>query len=803
MLDASRYRDWVIAEILGQRMTNVRTILKRTVCFSAVGYLALIVGAPDDVHAQNSNLPPVTVDAPTQQQLRRTAQRRNAARTRAPARRVAAPAQATPADTANRGPVGERANGPVVGVLATQSGTSTKTDTPILTTPQSISVIPKDQIYQQGAQSVNEALRYTPGITLDTYGATTFYDAFKLRGFDAPRYLDGLRLPIDPGTQFAFPRVDPYMLERIEVLKGPSSGLYGATDPGGFLNMISKRPTDYHRGEVIGTFGSFNTFQGAVDVSGPLDKNKEFLYRIVGLARDADGQQDFVHQNRYLIAPSFTWRPTNDTSLTILSHLQRTENKGWQQYVPGPVSLLPWTRGRIPYSRYIGEPSVDGYRLDQGAIGYAFEHRFDNNLQFRSNFRYTDVSNKLTGVRTENIPDFSLFPAFVPVTVNGMFPGTNLAGRSINYVNSSVKNLTADNHLQADFITGPFQHKVLAGIDYQRQDGDSDYRFSFINPIDVYNPVYGAGPIPAAATLPPSIRLDSNLNQTGLYLQDQIKLDRWSLTLTGRHDWANVRNVSTGGFPLPGTYTSNDKAFTGRVGLSYLFDSGLAPYVSYSTSFQPISGVSSAGAALKPTTGEGKEIGVKFKPAGMNLMFTAAVYEIVQQNVVTADPANINLSIQAGEVRSRGIELEARGNLSREFEIIGGYSHVEPEVTKDTFFRGKTLPYVALDTVSLWGKYTWYDGPVAGLGIGAGIRYVGTQFGDSANSFVVPSYTLFDAAISYDFAYLRPDMKGWSAQVTATNLTNRYYVSGCATSQVYCGLGAARTVLGTLRYAWN
>lgn len=785
----------------GAHMATLRTILKSTVCLSAVSYLALSVGAPDEVHAQGSSLPPVTVDAPKPQQARRAAPRRNAARTSAPARRVARPVQPAPSDAANRGNVGERANGPVVGILASQSGTSTKTDTPILTTPQSISVVPKDQIFDQGVQSIVEALRYTPGVYLDAFGATTFFDSVKIRGFDAPRYLDGLRLPVDPGTQFAYPRIEPYGLERIEVLKGPSSGLYGATDPGGFLSLISKRPTDYHRGEIVGTFGSFERFQGAFDLSGPLDKKGEFLYRVVGLGRSTDNQQDFVHENKYFIAPSFTWRPTNDTSFTILSHYQKIDSKGWQQYVPGGASLLFNPNGRIPYSRYMGEPGIDGYKLEQGSIGYAFEHRFDNNLQFRSNFRYTDVKNDLAGVRPEDISDFTTTPP-TPLTFAGLFPGNRLAARSINYVVSSVQNVALDNHVQADFITGPFMHKVLAGTDYQHQQGNSDYRFSYITPIDIYAPVYGS-PVPSAASLAPFIKTDSKLDQVGLYLQDQIKLDRWTLTLTGRHDWANSRTISTGGFPLPGTYISDDKAFTGRVGLNYLFDSGLSPYVSYSTSFQPITGVDSSNQAFRPTTGEGIEGGIKFKPFDKNLLFTAAVFEITQQNVVTADPGNTRLSIQNGEVRSRGLEFELRGNVTREFEIIAGYAHTEVEVTRDTFFKGKTLPNFAADTASVWSKYTWYDGPVAGLGIGGGVRFVGRTFGDSANSFTIPSYTLFDAAVSYDFQYLRPDMKGWTAQVNLTNLTNRYYVSSCLTGLPYCGLGAARTVLGTLRYAWN
>jgi len=686
-----------------------------------------------------------------------------------------------------RGAVGERANGPVVGYLATQSATGTKTDTPILTTPQSISVVTKDQIADQGAQNLVEALRYTPGVSLDTFGATTLFDAVKLRGFDAPRYLDGLRLPLDPGTQFAFPRIETYGLERIEVLRGPASGLYGQTDPGGLINMISKRPTATPQHEIIGTFGSFNRFQGAFDSSGPLDRNGEFLYRVVGLGYSTDGQQDFVHQNKVFIAPSLTWRPTTDTSFTILSQYQNIDNKGWQQYVPGGAAgLAPNPFGRIPYSRYIGEPSADGYKLEQFAIGYALEHRFDNNLQFRSNFRYFDVTNNLAGVRSE-----------------GLLPDFRTALRSFNYVNSAVQNVALDNQIQADFATGPLIHKVLAGFDYQRHDSTSNYKFTFIAPIDVFAPAYGAF-IPLASTLAPFIDTQTTAKQAGLYLQDQVKLDRWTLTLTGRQDWAQADTISKAFFPAAGTYLQNDKATTGRVGLNYLFDNGVSPYANYSTSFVPTSGTNQFGQLFKPTTGEGAEVGIKFKPVGTNLMLTAAVFELTQQNVLTADPTNVIFSVQTGEVRVRGIELEARGNITRELEVIGAYSRYDPKVTKSNDgFVGNYLVNTSLDQAALWAKYTWYDGPVAGLGIGGGMRYVGKNYGDAANTIVIPEYTLFDATVSFDLRYLRPDLRGWSAQINATNLTNKYYVSSCLTALAYCGLGSARTVLGTLKYAWN
>ena len=731
-------------------------------------------------------LPPVTIDAPRPQAARPAQPSRRAARSQS-ARRAAVAARQQNVERAASAAAGERANGPVVGYLANQSGTGTKTDTPILTTPQSISVVTKDQVEAQGAQSVVDALRYTPGVTLDTYGATTFFDAFRLRGFEAPRYLDGLRLPFDPGTQFATPRIETYGLERLEVLRGPSSGLYGQTEPGGLLNMVSKRPTAVPQHEIVGTLGSFDRFQGAFDTSGPIDKNGEFLYRLVGLARSTDGQQDFVHEDKVFIAPSLTWRPTTDTSFTFLSHYQSIKNKGWQQYVPGDAAgLRPNPYGHMPYSRYMGEPSADGFKLQQFSVGYAFEHRFDNNLQFRSNFRYFDVSQNLGGVRSE-----------------GLLPDFRTALRSFNYVNSAAQNVALDNQVQADFATGPLIHKVLVGFDYQRQASTSDYKFTMIAPIDVFAPTYGAF-VPPASALPSFINTETTANQAGLYAQDQIKLDRWTLTVTGRQDWAQADTVSKGFFPAPGTYLQNDKASTGRVGLNYLFDIGLSPYANYSTSFVPTSGTDQFGNAFKPTTGEGAELGVKFKPVGSNLMLTAAIFEVTQQNVLTADPGNINFSVQTGEARVRGFEFEARGNVTRELEIVGGYNKYDPRVTKSNDGNvGKYLLNTALEQASLWAKYTWYDGPVAGLGIGGGVRYVGRSFGDNGNTVLLPDYTLFDATVSFDFKYLRPDLKGWSAQVNATNLTNRYYVPSCLTGLAYCGLGAARTVLGTVRYAWN
>jgi iron complex outermembrane receptor protein len=697
---------------------------------------------------------------------------------------VQAPRNVPPVAPAAPAQAGERGIGPVQGFAATRSVTATKTDTPILETPQSISVVTQDQIQAQGAQTVSEALWYTPGVTPLSFGANAFFDSFKLRGFDAPRYLDGLRLPSDT-TTFALPKIEVYGLERLEVLKGPSSALYGQTEPGGLINMISKRPTDTFHLEALTTFGSFDRRQGAFDVGGPLDPKGEFLYRVVGLGRLSDSQTDFVQDNTAFIAPSFTWRPTADTTFTILSQYQKIKNSGYQQYIPAQVSFLANPNGFIPIGRYLGEPGPDGFILEQAAIGYAFEHHFNNYLQFRQNLRYLEVSNDLSSVRSEGMVGNS----------------TTLVARTYNYVKARASNLAVDNQMQADFATGPLLHKVLLGLDHFDLKAGTDYRSAVIAPIDAYNPVYGS-PIPSFESLAPFIRRDDKQSQTGLYLQDQVKLDRWTLLLTTRRDWVTSDFTSYAFFPPAGHYNTSDTAPTYRAGLSYLFDFGLSPFVTYATSFTPNLGADLDGKPFKPTTGEGTEFGLKYKPPGVDLMVTTSVFDILRKDVLTPSPINPLFSVQTDAVRVRGFEFEAKGNVTRELELIVGYTHLDPKVTQSiSGYVGKYLMNTALDQASAWAKYTWYYGTLAGVGIGGGVRYVGKTFGDNFNTLVVPSYTVFDATVSYDLAYVRPDWTGWSAQVNVTNVADRYYVASCFTGSPYCSFGTARTVLGTLKYS--
>lgn len=732
-------------------------------------------------------LPPVTVEAPERkssaktapsaQSGARTAKRRVNRRPQIPQTAVTqAPAPTTTAQNA------QSPYGPGVGYVATRSVTGTKTNTPILETPQSISVVTRDQMATQGVQTVSEALRYTPGITLNTFGVNSVFDTIWVRGFQVPLYLDGLILPVDSTTTFVTSRVVPYGLERIEVLRGPSSGLYGATPPGGLVNMISKRPTDTPQNEVGIQYGSFNERQAFFDTSGPADAKGEWLYRVVGLGRLSDTQIDFQQNNQYYVAPSVTWRPTAATSWTLLASVQEySGNRGYQQYVPAIGSLLPNPNGRIPYSRFLGEPGQDYFRLPQQSIGWAFEHRFNDVLQFHQNIRFSNVNVDLLALRAD-----------------GILPDLTTAPRSELYVFGNTKNFATDQGFQADIATGPVLHKALLGVDYYRTIADSGFNGARGTPINVFAPVYGTPQVPLSA-MSPVVHAKTDLQQTGFYMQEQAKLDRWVLFLTGRADLVDNTNTN---YLAVKTTDQFDSAKTWRAGLSYVFPIGLAPYILYSTSFQPLVGVNAQGQAFVPTTGKSKEIGIKYEPVGINALFTAALYDTTQQNVLTTDLANPLFSTQTGEVNVKGFEFEAHASISERLDVIGGYSRLFPKVTQSNMGNaGSYLPNVALETASLWAVYTMRDTIFAGWALGGGVRYTGNSYADNLNTIVIPPYTLFDAMVSYDFAYLSRQLRGLKFQLNVTNLANTYYVANCF-GLTWCSLGAERTILATLKYQW-
>lgn len=680
----------------------------------------------------------------------------------------------------------ESAFGPVSGYVANRSAAGTKTDTPLVETPQSVSAVTRDDIDARGARNLGEALSYTAGVATGRRGESNSFggDNIAIRGFagdgtagaSGSEYADGLRLR---GTNYVVSGFDPYLYERIDVLKGPASVLYGQGTPGGVINAISRRPRDVFGGEVQFQVGSYDRLQGAFDVTGPLDRDKTVLYRLTGLKLDSDTQTDFMERDRDLIAPAVTWRPRADTTLTLLASYQHDDIKGTPlNSVPAYGSVLSNPNGDIPSSRYVGEPGFDRWDRSSYSIGYLFEHRFDDTWTVRQNARY----------QNHELDWKVLFPGALAAN------GRTLSRTAFTAVENS-HNVAIDNQVQAKVTTGPLQHTVLVGLDYARNRSDTLRGQAAAPTLDLYAPVYGY----TIADPPIYQSLETRASQLGLYAQDQIKLGGWNLLLGGRRDWADTKTRNR----LNGASSGqDDTAFTGRAGLLYLFDSGLAPYVSYAESFDPASGTDYSGAPFEPTTGTQYEAGVKFQPPGYNSVITLAIFNIEQQNVLTSDPAHTGFSVQTGEVRSRGIEIEGKASLDRGLDLLFAYSLTDVEVTESNGTdKGKVPVAVPRHQASLWADYTVQAGAMAGLGLGAGVRYVGESWGDTTNTIKVPSYTVFDAAVHYDLSQLSPSLAGAVLAVNATNLFDRDYVASC-TRATSCYYGTARTVIGTLKYQW-
>jgi len=685
---------------------------------------------------------------------------------------------------------GERANGPVNGYVATRSASGAKTDTPILEVPQTVNVVTADQIRAQGAQSISEALRYTAGVRGEVYGGASQFDSYtQIRGFKGDLFLDGTRLPDGAATaDWTTSVIEPYGLERVEVLKGPSSVLYGQSGPGGLINMVSKRPLATPFSEIQLQTGSYGRLQGAFDLSGPIDPQGQFLYRLTGLGRMSETQTDFIDDDRLFIAPAFTWHPGADTTLTVMAqYLRERDGKTSFNYLPSSGTLYPnRVNGRLPWNRYAGEPGFDRFDRDQSSIGYAFEHRFNDSLSFSQNLRYTqnDIYLRALNRNGELLADNS--------TLN----------RAAFRIDAAARAFTLDNRLEAKFGTGPLSHTALIGLDYRNETSQYDVGRGPAAAIQIFNPVYGA------AIADPGInfqRKDAELRQLGFYVQDQIKFERWIATVSGRYDIADTRTrtltVTTN--TLVRSKTS-DRAFSGRAGLSYVFDNGLAPYVSVSTSFQPTAETDFFGSAFKPLTATQYEAGIKYQPSWMNASLTAAVFDIRQRNTPSGDPdpAHSFARVQLGEVSVRGFDVEARTQLSEGLGLIASYAFLDHEITKSSIATdvGKRLPSTPMHQGSLWADYTIQSGALAGFGIGGGVRFVGSTY-DTANTVRIPSYTLIDASLSYDLGKAFPALNGAKLSVVAKNLFDRYYVSQCG-NVPGCTLGSRRSVLATLTYRW-
>ncbi len=687
---------------------------------------------------------------------------------------------------------GERALGPVQGYVAKRSLSGTKTDTALREIPQSISVVTRDDMNDRGVQTVAEAVRYTAGVRTEASGIDSRADDIRIRGFDAGSwsnnlYLDGLRSL--RGGQWTATQFDSYGLERVEVIKGPAAVLYGQVTPGGLVNLVSKRPDALQRNEVKLQGGSHDQYKVAFDTGGVLDSQGEWLGRVVGSFNDGNAQVDDTDLQRTFIAPSLTWLPSEDTELTVLAQYQKDEGGSTYQFLP-MTGTLRTPHGRIDRETFLGERDWNTFDREQWSLGYDFSQRLNDNLSFRQNLRYSHIDTLYKGA----------------VSLGDTQPDGHTLRRRAAFGDGNAHSVAVDNHLQADFATGALQHTTLVGLDYLQADWEHERKISNhpnIAPIDIFHPVHsGAARVPA--TLATQSDYDTTNRQTGVYVQDQIALDKWRFTLGGRQDHFDDDQLNR---RTDSRTVTKDDAFTWRAGATYLFDNGLAPYFSYATSFEPAVGESWDGKTFEPTEGEQYEAGIKFQPEGSDSYVTLSAFHLVQSNIIVkdTDPAHDTClpslcDKQSGESRIRGVELEGKASLSEGLSLTGGYTYLDSEITKSTGKDlGKRLSQVPRHMASLWADYVFQDGPLAGLGLGAGARYTGSTYGDTENRYHIRGYTLFDAAVRYDLG--RVGLKGTTASLNASNLTDELYVATCG-SVASCYYGSGRNVTASLTYAW-
>ncbi|WP_229185325.1 TonB-dependent siderophore receptor [Bradyrhizobium oropedii] len=718
-----------------------------------------------------SVLPAVTVDQPGAAKKRAAAaSSQNARSSRAVAAnrrgRIAASAQSqAPRSQGTAGAVGT-----TTGYVATGSTAGTKTNTSLIETPQSLSVVTQKELRDRNVQTLKDAVNYTPGVTTTAFGYDPRFDSFYIRGFDATYtgiYRDGLR---QGGGNFAIPKIEPYGLDSVSILRGPASGLYGLGSPGGIVDVTTKRPTLTPFGEVQLQAGNYDRYQGSFDIGGPVPGSDQLYYRLTGLLRDAKTWFPGNDDDRAYIAPALTWRPDADTSFTILSEYQTSRTAA-------SVGNFRTPDGQLT-NIYSNDPAFSAMDQKQYRIGYAFEHNVDDVWTVRQNFRFYQVDTDAKYTQIDSIDS-----------------STNLASRSAWRILDSFNTVTLDNQAEAKFMLGSIKNTALFGVDYGHSYYNDKIGYGAAPDLNLLTMNYGAQAIAAPAF---SIFNKQSTDEVGVYAQEQARLGGFVLTLNGRQSW--VSQTTTAGLDgVPSTQKAT--AFTGRAGLAYVFDSGVAPYVSYATSFSPQVGVDASGVPFRPTTGEQKEIGIKYQMPQVPVLLTAAVFDITQDNVLRTDPNNMAFQAATGQVESKGVELEAKLALKQGFDLTAAYTHLNIVITQgnpDT--TGNELSGIPRNSFAAFGKYTFQSGvPVEGLGLGLGVRYIGTNFGNDQNTFLNTATTLFDAVIDYDLGKLDRRFLGATMRLNASNLFDKHYQT-CQSG--YCYAGERRQLIGTLSYRW-
>jgi iron complex outermembrane receptor protein len=640
---------------------------------------------------------------------------------------------------------------------------------------------------------LQQAVRYTAGVGGENYGYDPRYDFVTVRGFTPRQYIDGLAVPNT--TTFDSTGVDLYLFQSVDILKGPASVLYGSAPPGGILNETMRRPSSTTSGEFLVKGGTNDFRELAGTITGAASS---FLdVRITGLYRDTSTDQDHTNDKRIAVAPSATLKLGPDTRLTALAYYQRDEDRGGAGgFIPADGSLYSNPNGKISRSTNLDDPT-DEFNRTQYGVGYEFDQNFGSAIKFVSNSKYSHYHED-TPIGVYNSGGFT------NTTDPTLASYYNTITQSNYTFGEKVSSFTTDNRFNITASTGAIRHNAIVGVDYRNVRNNANYGFDFgSRTLDVFDPVYTPYPGP----FPESVRYNQQkLKETGVYGQDQLNYDRFYLTLSGRYDWVKTESAApyTDASSSPVYTGQKQHKFTYRAGLSYVAGNGIAPYISYATSFEPVIGSDIAGAALKPTSTKQIEGGIKFDarglPSDVKLFATIAGFDIKQKNFVSTQvsPAAANFSLQGGEVEVYGAEFELVARIHEQLTINLAYSYNHSNVNSsanEPADVGYPLPVAPKNKATAFVDYTFSKGWLGGFGVGGGVRYTSATTGALPGLFSTPviwanSSTLFDADLHYD-------LPGWRFSVNASNLADKTYVARCQ-SYAQCFYGAGRQVLGTV-----
>lgn len=651
--------------------------------------------------------------------------------------------------------------------LPSWTNSATKSAVPESKTPQVITTLSEQEIEKRHANSVNEILRYAPGVSTEVRGSTSYMSEYKIRGFTVDQeFYNGLQLPYNV-TGNTKARIDPLLIESVDILKGPSSVLYGGGSPGGLVNIQSKKPQKASRTEVGFNTGTRNLKEGYLDSTGQI-ADSDWNYRLLGKATENDDQPHTTRYENYLVAPSVTWQPDSKTRLTIDALAQNTPSLS-------PSDPLPIAYLRSSYADrrdYAGD-EWSGFKQRQWMLGYSFEHEFDSGWGFNQKARYFDVDTHQRSV-------YSTGPGSEVYQLN----------RFAYTTDEDLQSFNIDNQIAKTVALGEWKHHLLAGFDYQKLNSHFHYRYASSTPgIDMRNPDH-AQIDEGALGLYTAQKNRLSYQQNGYYLQDQVEFG--GLNLLGSLRYDDYRSVTTNYLQNGDkAYVSQDRV-TKRLGALYAFDNGISPFISYSEGFAPVSPQGTLVAKdIKPTTSKQVEGGVKYLLADYATTFTASVFNIRQKNVVTSDPGFLNYR-QTGEVESKGAELSAVSRPTDNLTLIANYAYTHAINTEDDKYQGKRPTQVPENAFNLWGDYTFDSTPLKGLMLGAGARYTGPmEISPNNDAGKLGGTTQYDLAASYRMGEVLPSLEGLTVKASAQNITNKETLT--CYDATNCWIGRDRT----------